>query len=75
MATRCWIGICEAEMTIQELRNEFEDFAIRCHFDIRRRDNGEYHGQTFILWAGYWECAVRRGALVGVDATIQGMHK
>ena len=63
--------------TLAELRKEFEYMAVRCMFGIERKDNGEYSGsggQTFILWAGYWECARKNGVIVGVDAEYINMH-
>lgn len=61
--------------SLDDLRNDFEDMAARCMFGLSRRDNGEYKGNTFILWAGYWECAVKNGVLRGDDALRRNMHK
>ena len=61
--------------SIDEVRNDFEDMAARCMFGLSRRDNGEYTGTTFILWVGYWECAVKNGVLRGDDALSKNMHK
>jgi len=46
--------------TVNELRIDFENMAMSNMFDIKRLPNGEYKStgrNTFILWAGYWECA------------------
>lgn len=53
-------------ITIGKLRDDFEDMAQCCHFDIERHVNGEYKTEgrnTFILWAGYWECARMNGVI------------
>ena len=52
--------------TIQELREQFERMAVSSHFDIVRMDNGEYRTSgrnTFMLWAGFWECAKINGVI------------
>jgi len=54
------------ELTLQELRVQFEDMAKSCMFDITRSQTGEYEydgRNTFILWAGYWECAKINGII------------
>lgn len=64
--------------TLSQLREEFEDMAARCMFDLTRSEKtGEYirsRGQTFCLWAGYWECAKKNGVIVGADADHLNMH-
>lgn len=63
--------------TLGELRVDFEEMAQRCFFDISRNSNGEYigsRGQTFILWAGYWECARKNGVIIGDDAEHINIH-
>lgn len=52
--------------TVDELRQEFERMATGCMFDIERLANGEYKHRernTFILWAGFWECAKINGVI------------
>lgn len=61
--------------SIPELRADFERMAKSSHFDIDRLDNGEYKAtgrNTFILWAGYWECAKQNG-VIPTDSTINEM--
>lgn len=66
-------------MTLIELRKEFEEMAMNCSFDLKRNKKpGEYigfGGQTFCLWAGYWECAKAHGIITGNDADFMNMHK
>ena len=53
-------------MNIDELRAQFETMAKSCMFDITRQESGEYRSSgrnTFILWAGYWECAKINGII------------
>ncbi len=62
--------------TLQTLRREFENMAIRCMFSIKRSPKtGEYFGSTFILWAGYWECAVANDIICEEDKDIERMLK
>lgn len=52
--------------TLQELRSDFEKMAVYCMFDITRNKNGEYVDtprSTYMLWAGYWECAKTNGII------------
>jgi len=52
--------------TVNELRAEFERMAVSSFFDIDRLPNGEYKTtgrNTFMLWAGYWECAKANGVI------------
>ena len=66
----------EQLMTIDDLRNDFEEVAQFCHFDTRRLANGEYKGSsTFVFWAGFWECARRNGLITGDDALIAGRDR
>jgi hypothetical protein len=63
--------------TLADLRAEFEHMAVSSMFGIERSMSGEYigsRGQTFILWAGYWECAKSNGILIGEDANFFNMH-
>lgn len=70
--------ICMPIKTLPQLRDEFEEMAARCMFDTTRSEKtGEYTlsgGQTFCLWAGYWECARKNGVIVGDDADHRNMH-
>ena len=53
-------------MQVEELRINFEKMAKSSHFDIERLPGGEYKStgrNTFILWAGYWECAKKFGVI------------
>lgn len=57
--------------TLQELRSEFEEMAVSCMFDITRTKTGAYTDRgrsTYMLWAGYWECAKINGIITGDDA-------
>lgn len=55
--------------SIKELRKEFEDMATKKMFIMTRSKKtggigGEYTSpNTFCLWAGYWECAIRLGII------------
>lgn len=52
--------------TLSQLRSDFEHMAKSSFFDIERLSCGEYktNGRnTFILWAGYWECAKSNGVI------------
>lgn len=61
--------------SIGEFRAEFEDSARSCMFDVSRRDSGEYKNATFFFWAGYWDCAIKNGVLVGKDADFNNKDK
>ena len=64
--------------TLAELRAEFEDMAKNCMFDIERLPNGCYKDigrNTFMLWAGYWQCAKINGIITGEEAEIKNMNK
>jgi hypothetical protein len=64
--------------TLIELREEFEEMAVNCMFDIERNSNGEYENtgrNTFMLWAGYWECARINGIIIGKDAEFKNANK
>ena len=64
--------------TLIELREEFENMATDCMFDITRFSNGEYDDSgrnTFTLWAGYWQCAKINGIITGEDAKVENMNK
>jgi len=52
--------------TVSQLRGDFERMAKSSFFDIERLQNGEYKTSgrnTFMLWAGYWECAKLNGVI------------
>jgi hypothetical protein len=60
--------------TLQELRTDFELMAQKNMFGIiRDNQTGEYLGTTFILWAGYWECAVKNNIIQDTD--FRNMNK
>ncbi len=63
-------------ISLTELRQQFEKMAKSSMFIIDRLPNGEYQNRgrsTFLLWAGYWECAVKNGIVVGDDRKIENM--
>lgn len=63
-------------MTVNELREDFEHMAKSSFFDIERLPNGEYKSSgrnTFMLWAGYWECAKAAG-LIPFDSSALDMN-
>jgi hypothetical protein len=58
-------------LTLSALRIQFEVMAMTCKFDIKRNEKGEYPSDgrnTWMLWAGYFECAATNGIIVGDDA-------
>jgi len=68
--------MCEYK-TIDEIRVEFESMARSCMFDIERIGDGEYRNtgrNTFILWAGFWECAKING-IIDPDSSVLDMNK
>jgi len=53
-------------ISLEELRKQFEGMAMSNMFDIERLPTGEYKStgrNTFILWAGFWECAKNNGII------------
>lgn len=61
--------------TLQDLRTEFEKMAKSKMFYLDRIANGEYHKMTtFMLWSGYWECAVNNKIITGQDAKIESLN-
>lgn len=63
-------------ISVKELRRQFEDMARLKHFDLERNCVGEYGSterNTFILWAGYWECAKNNG-IIPINSTVEDMH-
>lgn len=60
-------------MELAELRCNFELMARSCKFDIELNSHGEYKSSgrnTYMLWSGYWQCAVDNGLLSGDAAHI-----
>ena len=60
--------------TIEKIRSDFERMAKSCFFDIDRLPNGEYKitgRNTFILWAGYWECAKANGVIPSDSSALK----
>lgn len=63
--------------TIDDLRTQFEYMAMSNFFDIERLDCGEYRStgrNTFILWAGFWECAKING-IINPNSSVLDMNK
>jgi hypothetical protein len=62
-------------ISLHVLRKRFERAVVRKHFGIHRLKNGEYsNANTFLLWGGYWECAMRFDLLLECDRDDCGMH-
>lgn len=62
--------------TIDELRADFEKMAKSSMFNVQRYSSGEYESRgrnTFILWAGYWECAKKNG-IIPDDSDVLKMN-
>lgn len=63
--------------TIGELRVDFERMARSSMFDIDRLPSGEYKitgRNTFILWAGFWECAKINGIIDTESCALEMNH-
>ena len=63
-------------LTIDELRIQVEHMARSNMFDIQRVPSGEYKmsgRNTFILWAGFWECA-KLHSVINPDSCALNMN-
>jgi len=65
-------------LTLTELRAQFEVMAELNKFDVELDENFEYKTEprnTFLLWAGYWECAKINGVIDKKSMWIDAVAK
>lgn len=61
---------------LSELRKEFEVMARSKYFYLDRNNIGEYSNiNTFLLWGGYWECAIANNLLLENQRDPLDMNK